>query len=91
MGLSSVAAMALQGLREQAKNLETTAGDIANAGSGEYTPQGIDPSAPQASVGAGLANEMLELTESEFSYQTNAAVFETGADLWDILGMVTRD
>jgi flagellar basal-body rod protein FlgC len=81
MGLSSIAAIALQGLREQAENLEATAGDIANADSGEYTSPGIDPSEA----------ETLDLTESELNYRANAAVFEAGADLWDILGMVTRD
>ena len=89
MGLSSVAAIALQGLRERANNLEATADNIANVDSGEYTPQGTN--APQPAEGADPAIEMLELTESELSYRANAAVFETGADLWGILGMVTRD
>lgn len=88
MGLSSVAAIALQGLREQAKNLETAASNIANADSAEYQPH---PSAPQTDEGADIATEMLGMDEGELAYRANAAVFEAGADLWDILGVVTRD
>ena len=91
MGLSSVAAIALQGLREQANNLESTAGNIANADSGEYAPHGDYASASPSDGGVDLATEMLSLTESEVSYRANAAAFETGADLWGILGVVTRD
>jgi flagellar basal body rod protein FlgC len=91
MGLSSVAAIALQGLREQAKNLEATAGNIANVDSGEYQPQAGNPILPQGGEGVDLAAEMLGLNEGELAYRANAAVFEAGADLWDILGLMTRD
>ena len=91
MALSSVASIALQSLREQAKNLESTASNIADAASGEYTPQGDFASASRSDGGSDLATEMLNLTEGEQAYRANAAVFEAGADLWDILGVVTRD
>ena len=91
LGLSSVAAMALQGLREQAKNLEAAAGNIAEAESGEYTAQGAEAPAGPSGENADLANEMLNLTEDELSYRANAAVFEAGADLWELLGVVSRD
>lgn len=91
MGLSSVASIALQGLREQAKNLESTAGNVANADSGEYALHGDYVSASQPGENTDLATEMLDLTESEAAYRANAAAFETGADLWGILGVVTRD
>jgi flagellar basal-body rod protein FlgC len=87
MGLSSVATIALQSLREQAKNLEATAANIANTESGEYRPQGdYEPG-----EGSDPASDMLSLNEGETAYRANAAVFEAGADLWDILGVVTRD
>jgi flagellar basal body rod protein FlgC len=38
-----------------------------------------------------LATEMLDLTEGEVAYRANATVFEAGADLWEILGVVSRD
>lgn len=91
MGLSSVASIALQSLREQANNLESTANTIANADSGAYRPQGdYEPAAPPAEA-VDLATEMQNLTEGELAYRANATVFEAGADLWEILGLVTRD
>lgn len=83
MALSSIAAIALQGLREQAKNLETTAGNIADADRAEYRLQEAAPSAGDS--------DLIQLDEDELAYRANAAVFEAGADLWDILGVVTRD
>ena len=91
MGLSSVASIALQNLREQANNLESTANAIAHADSGAYQPQGGYASATPPVDGVDLANEMLNLTEGEAAYRANATVFEAGADLWEILGVVTRD
>ena len=91
MGLSSVASIALQSLREQAQNLESTAGNIANAESGVYRPQDDYASASEPGDGNDLATEMLNLSEEEVAYRANAEVFEAGADLWQILGVVTRD
>lgn len=91
MGLSSVASMALQSLREQAQNLESTASNIANADAGEYMPQGDHASGAGSGEDVDIAAELLNLTEGEAAYRANAAVFEAGADLWDILGVMTRD
>ena len=38
-----------------------------------------------------LASEMLSLVEAENSFKANAAVWETGADLWDVLMAIKRD
>ena len=84
MALSSVATIALQGLRERAQNLESTANDIANA-------EPDTPSQQGEYEGADMATGMLGLSEEEAAYRANAAVFEAGADLWQILGVVTRD
>lgn len=91
MSLSSVASIALQSLREQANNLESTANTVANADSGAYQPQGDYASEAAPAEGVDLADEMLDLTEGEAAYRANATVFEAGADLWQILGVVTRD
>jgi len=91
MGLSSVASIALQSLREQAQNLESTANNIANADSGAYRQQGEYTPASQQDEGGDIATEILNLTEEEAAYRANASVFEAGADLWEILGVVTRE
>lgn len=38
-----------------------------------------------------LATEMLSLVESELAFKANASVFETGADMWDVLKTIVRD
>lgn len=38
-----------------------------------------------------LASEMLALNEAEIAFKANAAVWETGADMWDVLKTIVRD
>ncbi|ODS55550.1 MAG: flagellar basal body rod protein [Agrobacterium sp. SCN 61-19] len=38
-----------------------------------------------------LASEMLSLVEAEIGFKANAAVWETGADIWDVLLSIKRD
>lgn len=38
-----------------------------------------------------LTEEAMDLIQSEIAYKANAAVFETGADMWDLLASVNRD
>lgn len=38
-----------------------------------------------------LGQEMLDAMEAEIGFKTNAAVWETGADLWDVLATIKRD
>ena len=45
----------------------------------------------RAASDAPPASDMLGLTEGELAYRANATVFEAGADLWDILGIMPRD
>lgn len=88
MGISSVAALALSSLKEQAESLAATANNIASSDSAEHRQFG---DIEAGSDGADLATEMLDLAEDETAYRANAAAFETGADLWAILSVVTRD
>lgn len=83
MALSSIANIALSSLKEQASKLEATADHIAHAGAFEPTAE----NAPNVD----LASSLLSLHEDEHAYRASAAVFETGADLWDMLRVVTRD
>ncbi|MBR0555361.1 flagellar basal body rod protein [Ciceribacter sp. L1K23] len=38
-----------------------------------------------------LAQEMLSLVEAETAFKSNAAVWETGAEIWDVLLSIKRD
>ncbi|NBB47345.1 flagellar basal body rod protein [Rhizobium sp. CRIBSB] len=38
-----------------------------------------------------LADEMLSLIQGEIGFKANAAAWETGAELWDVLKTIVRD
>jgi flagellar hook protein FlgE len=46
---------------------------------------------PAETSNVDMASEMLDLMSAETSFKANAAVFETGAELWDILKLVVKD
>jgi flagellar basal-body rod protein FlgC len=37
-----------------------------------------------------LATEMLSLVQSELDFRANAAVWESGADIWDVINSIKR-
>ena len=65
----------LQGMATQTARIETVARNISGAGAPTADP----------------AMEMLDLVSAEIGFRANAAVFETGADLWDVLATIKRD
>jgi len=89
MGLSSVASIAFSAMQTQSNTLSATADNIANATTPGYEVQGDQ--SRQVAEGVDLATQMIELTEGELAYRASAAAFESGADLWDILNVVTRN
>ncbi|WP_137133959.1 flagellar basal body protein [Rhizobium sp. FKY42] len=107
MSLSGVMNSALSGMQAQVTRLSSTANNIANVDSSNYsrlstqfsaTPGGgvqadlFQPQQPGAEGnGVNIGQEMLELTEASLSFKANAAVFETGADLWQLLATIKRD
>ncbi|MCO6178501.1 flagellar basal body protein [Ciceribacter sp. RN22] len=38
-----------------------------------------------------LGQEMLDAIQAEIGFKANAAVWETGADMWDVLASIKRD
>jgi flagellar hook protein FlgE len=102
MSITSITGIALSGMNAQTSRLSAVANNVANADTPDYRRQTVsltstsDPAGVGATVTSGpgdvdLATEMLELTEAELGYRANAAVFETGADLWDVLAVIKRD
>jgi len=79
MNISGITHTALSGMSKQANRLSEIAGNIANG------------SASVASTDADLATQLTDLVEVAQIYKANATVFETGADLWEILGSIKRD
>jgi flagellar hook-associated protein FlgK len=102
MSITSITGIALSGMNAQTNRLATVANNVANADTPDYRRQGVslistsDPAGVGTTVTSGaegvdLATEMLELSEAELGYKANAAVFEAGADLWDVLAVIKRD
>ena len=52
-------------------------------------PSGDETYADTSNV--DLASEMLSVVESEIGFKANAAVWETGAEIWDVLMSIKRD
>lgn len=44
-----------------------------------------------ASADGDLAAGMMDVVSAEIGFRANAAVFETGADLWEVLATIKRD
>lgn len=75
MQIAGIMNTALQGMATETTRVEKVARNIA----GGATAAG-DP-----------ALDMLDLVSAEIGFRANAAVFETGADLWDVLATIKRD
>jgi flagellar hook protein FlgE len=82
MSISSVMHTAVSGMQAEQNRLATAAGNIANSGPGAAT---------QTDAEISLASEMLDVMSAEVGFAANAMVFETGADLWDVLMSIKRD
>jgi len=102
MNIASITGIALSGMNAQTNRLAAVANNIANADTPDYkrqtvasvstsNPAGVGTTVTSGAEDVDLATEMLELSEAELSYKANAAVFEAGADLWDVLAAVKRD
>lgn len=103
MTISAVTTTALSGMQANTVRSAAAASNIANADTIGYSPLSAQFStAPTAGVmaqvseadpmqGADPAQDMLALTEASIGFRANAAVFETGADLWETLASIKRD
>ncbi len=65
------------GMQTETNRLSTAAHNIANASTPGYENN--------------LTEDMLDVLQAETGFAANASVFETGADMWDMLMTVVRD
>jgi len=101
MSISAITHTALSGMLAQSTRAGAIANNVANAGTPGYgrlntSFRSVEPSGVQTSVGetdqsVDFAAELTDLIDTEPSYKANASVFETGADLWDVLMSIKRD
>jgi flagellar hook-associated protein FlgK len=106
MGLSGVMNVAMSGMLASTNRLSATAQNVANMDTPGYRRMNASSSATEGggvttsvteSDGAegsasdvDLGTEMLDMMEAETSFMANASVFETGADMWDVLMTINR-
>lgn len=77
MTISAAMSISVAGMQTQSQRLNTAANNIANASTPGYD---VDP-----------ASELIDVMTAEQGFAANAAVFETGADMWDLLLTIKRD
>ena len=88
--LSATANNVANALTPTYDRLETQFSSTESGGvSTSVTSSGDQSSADSSNV--DLASEMMSLVEAEIGFKANAAAFETGADLWDVLLSIKRD
>jgi flagellar hook-associated protein FlgK len=106
MGLSGVMNVAMSGMLASTNRLSATAQNVANmdtpgyrrmnASSSATEGGGVTTSVTESDGAEGSASdvdigtEMLDMMEAETSFKANASVFETGADMWDVLMTINR-
>jgi flagellar basal-body rod protein FlgC len=101
MGSQSMSGASLSGFHAQAVRLATIANNVANSGTEDFQSVGtqfnalegggVEAVLSQNGSGVDLGSEMTQLSEAEVAYNANAAAFEAGADLWQMLSVVQRD
>jgi flagellar hook protein FlgE len=79
MSISAAMGTSLSGMQAEVRRLSTSAHNIANAG------------ASPAGDNVDIGDELLNTLTAEQGFKANASVFETGADLWDVLMTMVRD
>ncbi|MBB3351868.1 flagellar basal-body rod protein FlgC [Rhizobium sp. BK049] len=101
MSISTIAGTALLGMRAQTTRISAIASNVANRSTPGYNRlntslTSVASGSVEAVVGptdsdVDAATELTDLIEAEQSYNANAMVFETGADIWEMLMSIKRD
>ncbi len=102
MTIGSILSIAAGGLTARDRQLAAIASNVANSDTPGYRPlqtsfTALETGGVEANVREGgqgtddLAAAMTGLVEARLGFAANAAVFETGASLWDMLRLVRHD
>lgn len=101
MSISGITSTALSGMRAQTTRVSAIANNIANSSTPGYTrlntsltsvePGGVQAIVEPTASDVDPARELTDMIQAEQSYKANAIVFETGADMWEMLMSIKRD
>jgi Flagellar hook-associated protein len=100
MSISAAMSVAMAGMRAQAVRAAAIAQNVAHAGAPGHARVAA-PAVTQAGGGVvaqprpapswpdrseiDLAAEILDITETQIAFKASAVMFETGADMWEML------
>lgn len=106
MTISSILAISRSGMQAQTRRVEAAANNIANAMTPDYarldaslssTESGgveakllRDADTSRNGSAPDLLSDMTTLLTAENTFKANAAVFETGADMWQMLSTIRK-
>lgn len=101
MSISGIANTALSGMLAQTTRVSAIANNVANVSTPGYqaldtrlhslSANGVQAIVSRTDGEVDPATELTDLLEAEQSFAANASVFETGADMWDVLMSIKRD
>ncbi|WP_064685466.1 flagellar basal body rod C-terminal domain-containing protein [Rhizobium bangladeshense] len=101
MSISGITSTALSGMRAQTTRIGAIANNVANSSTSGYAmlitslttvaSGGVQATVNPTASDADPATELTDLIEAEQAYKANAVVFETGADMWEMLMSIKRD
>lgn len=103
MSISGAMNTAVSGMLAQTTRLSAAASNLANIDTPGYKRLnasttsmpggGVSTSVTQSSDNSNvdIATEMLDLIGASNEFAANARVFETGADMWDMLALIKQD
>ncbi|MCX8997790.1 flagellar basal body rod protein [Rhizobiaceae bacterium BDR2-2] len=101
MTISSMTAIAITGMQAAATQFTASASNIAHVDTVEYQkkaasfatlqPGGVEAKVTATDAGVSLDRELYDMIGAKIAYEANATVFETGADLWQVLSTIKRD
>jgi flagellar basal-body rod protein FlgC len=85
MSISGITNTALSGMRAQ-----TTRARL-NTSLTSVEPSSVRAVVEPTASDVDPASELTDMIQAEQSYKANAVVFETGADMWEMLMSIKRD
>ncbi|MBB3912930.1 flagellar basal body rod C-terminal domain-containing protein [Rhizobium fabae] len=101
MSISGITNTALSGMLAQTTRIGAIANNVANSSTSGYgrlntgltsvEPGGVQAVVNQTDQPVDPATELTDMIEAEQSYKANTVVFETGADMWEMLMSIKRD
>ncbi|ANK91802.1 MULTISPECIES: flagellar basal body protein [Rhizobium] len=101
MSISGITNTALSGMRAQTMRIGAIANNVANSSTPDYArlntsltaaaSGGVQATVSPTASDVDPATELTDLIEAEQANKANAVVFETGADMWEMLMSIKRD